>query len=106
MNTPNAFGFVALGLLMKLLPQLAPSLVASDNTLAWGESSRALWLAFMGAVLIFTGGAFLLRLVWRWMVRPRPVPMLRPAMEPAPTWVRPRRLASRPGQVAIRRAGA
>lgn len=106
MNLPNAFGFIALGLLMKLLPQLAPPLVVSDDTLAWGESSRGLWLAFMGAVLIFTGGAFLLRSVWRWAVRPRPGPMLRPGMEPAPTSIRPRRLASRRGQVAIRRAEA
>jgi len=104
MNTPNAFGFVALGLLMKSLPQVAPSLVA--GVLAPGEGSRELWLAFMGAVLVFTGGAFLLRSAWQWTIRPRPVPMLRPAMEPAPTWVRPRRLASRPGPVVIRRAGA
>ena len=54
MNAHNAWGFFSFGLVMGLLPVLAP---------AWfppigidGSSGRALWLELMGAVQVALGG--------------------------------------------------
>jgi hypothetical protein len=57
MTTPNAFGFLFLGLLMLLLPSLVPHWFP-PNALD-GSSTSALWLGLMGWV---NDG------VWAWVV--------------------------------------
>jgi hypothetical protein len=77
MNMRNAVGFLSFGLVMGLLPVLAP---------AWfppagidGSSARALWLEVMGAVQTALGAGWLLgplamRTTVRWLA-PRPSPV-------------------------------
>jgi hypothetical protein len=59
MNLPNAIGLLALGILMRMLPIIAPSWVPVDPTL--GTSARELWLILTGYVIGGTGAAWLLR---------------------------------------------
>jgi hypothetical protein len=59
MNALNAIVFAALGSVMEALPRLFPSWfppTGSDQS-----SSRALWLALMGAVQITIGFGFIVR---------------------------------------------
>jgi hypothetical protein len=64
MTIANAYGFLVLGTGVELMPKLCPSAIASPTGV--GE----LWLIFMGAVLMLTGGLFLLQAAWRqvWIV--------------------------------------
>lgn len=52
MNRHHALGFAGLGLSLKLLPFLVPSVSVASNP----DSTRALWLAFMSLVLMAVGG--------------------------------------------------
>ena len=65
MNTPNAFGFIGVGLLMELLSPLVAL-----------NAVRELWLVVMGAVLLLTGGGFLLRRSLVWLVPRLVTPMV------------------------------
>jgi hypothetical protein len=92
MNTGNALGFFSFGVVMWIVPFLAPSLfthLAID-----GSSSRALWMQVMGTVQVFLGGAFLVRTGWTEVrafaaqIRAsRPLPALvEPQLGRAPIW--------------------
>ncbi len=49
MTTPNAFGFLLLGLLLLLLPSTVPDWFPPNHALD-GSNTSALWLEFMGWV--------------------------------------------------------
>jgi hypothetical protein len=75
MNTPNAFIFVGVGLMMELV-RFSPAITGV----------RELWLITMGGVLMLTGGLFLANEAWVW-VKPRMItPML--ALLPRPETAR------------------
>jgi hypothetical protein len=60
MNIGNAFGFVGFGLVMWLLPALAPQWFPATSI--DGSSARALWIQIMAVVQGAIGAIFLLRL--------------------------------------------
>jgi hypothetical protein len=59
MNLPNAIGLLTLGIVMHVLPVIAPSWVPVDPSI--GTSARELWLILTGYVISGTGAAWLLR---------------------------------------------
>ncbi|MDR0352994.1 MAG: hypothetical protein LBI02_06505 [Opitutaceae bacterium] len=59
MNLPNAISLLTLGIIMRLLPIIAPSWVPVDPSI--GISARALWLILTGYVIGGTGAVWLLR---------------------------------------------
>jgi hypothetical protein len=59
MNSLNAFAFTALGMVMRVLPLAFPALF--PRTGADEASTRALWMAFMGALQVGLGLAYLAR---------------------------------------------
>jgi hypothetical protein len=59
MNSMNAFAFAALGMAMRVLPWAFPALF--PRTGAYEASTGALWMAFMGAVQVGIGIAYLAR---------------------------------------------
>jgi hypothetical protein len=59
MNLPNAISLLTLGIIMRLLPILAPSWVPVDPSI--GTSACELWLILTGYVIGGTGAAWLLR---------------------------------------------
>lgn len=69
MNTPNAYGFFGVGLVMQGLHFL-PGISAV----------RELWLMVMGSVLILVGGGFLAQVAWSW-ITPR---LITPLIEALP----------------------
>ena len=87
MNTSHALGFVGSGLVMLLLPALAPSWVASESI--YGPEGRAWWLVGMGSLQAVGGLCFVLRQAGHWFLKPGPV-RLSPEVEvePAPAWAR------------------
>lgn len=60
MNLRNAWGFLSFGLVMGLLPVLAPTWFPPTGT--DGTSARALWLELMGVVQTLLGGV---RVLWQ-----------------------------------------
>lgn len=58
MTIANAYGFLALGVGVELMPKLFSSAIASPT----GVSE--LWLIFMGAVLMLIGALCLLQVAW------------------------------------------
>ncbi len=54
MNSPNAFGFLGLGILMQVLPDVAPSLIGHAALAT--QSTGALWMEFMSYVVVGIGG--------------------------------------------------
>src|SRR5688500_2840565 len=82
MNTGNASGFLLFGVVMWILPDVAPDLFPRQSV--DGSSARALWVQVMGLVQLAIGFGFLVQLaVWprltRWLAT-------EPAMEPV--WTR------------------
>ena len=80
MTRANACGFLLVGLAMLWLPALAPGLAGSDPAGA-ADSTRELWLLFMGTLNASLGGGVLgwhaMKAAWRipaWLVRPAPQP--------------------------------
>ena len=59
MNTKHALGFLAAGVLMKLIPAVWPAWF--PPTAADGGNASATWLMCMGLVLAVIGGGFLLK---------------------------------------------
>jgi hypothetical protein len=59
MNLPNAIGLLTLGIIMRLLPIIAPSWVPVDPSI--GTSARELWLILTGYVIGGAGAVWLLR---------------------------------------------
>ena len=59
MNLPNAISLLTLGIIMRLLPIIAPSWVPVDPSI--GTSARELWLILTGYAIGGTGAAWLLR---------------------------------------------
>jgi hypothetical protein len=55
MNILHALGFFVIGLVMAMLPELAPALAPPD--VAFGDVS-ALWLEFMGGVMFLIGSGY------------------------------------------------
>lgn len=55
MNSPNAFGFLVLGALMHVAPDIAPSMVNHAATVA-ASSTAAIWMEFMSYVIAGIGG--------------------------------------------------
>ena len=68
MNTQNAVAFFALGILLFILPQLAPALCAAGSF--DDSSARTLWLGLMGLVNGGIGVGRLCASVWV-SIRPR-----------------------------------
>jgi hypothetical protein len=60
MNTKNAFGFLALGMLMYVTPVFAQSLAVHPEAIL-EASVRAIWLELMGWVIGGIGSAFILK---------------------------------------------
>src|SRR5215216_2679180 len=58
MKLINSLGFLSIGSVMFLLPQLAPSLCPTDM---FGDSIRETWLHVMGLTQVVIGGSFLVR---------------------------------------------
>ncbi len=76
MTWSNAFGFLVVGLAMLWLPAVAPGLMAS-GPLSATESTRELWILFMGTLNTSLGAGFLgwhaMQQAWgvpNWLVRP------------------------------------
>ena len=65
MKVQNAVAFLALGVLLFALPQLAPALCPASNF--DGSSARALWLGLMGLVNGGIGAGRLCAGVWAWL---------------------------------------
>jgi hypothetical protein len=63
MNIANSFSFLVFGIIMRLLPVLAPTLVASDATsIAAAEATtRGIWLVMMGYFVGALGAWFFLK---------------------------------------------
>ena len=59
MNSLNALAFAALGLAMRVAPWALPA--SFPRTGAYESSTSALWMAFMGAVQVGIGVAYLSR---------------------------------------------
>jgi hypothetical protein len=59
MNSLNAFAFAALGAAMRAMPLAFPALFPPTG--ADQSSTGALWMAFMGAVQVGLGAAYLVR---------------------------------------------
>jgi hypothetical protein len=59
MNSLNAFAFAALGLAMRVAPWAFPALFPHSG--ANESSTSALWMAFMGAMQVGIGVAYLAR---------------------------------------------
>lgn len=59
MNTKHALGFLAAGVLMKLIPSVWPD--GFHPTAADGSNASAMWLTCMGIVLAVIGGGFLVK---------------------------------------------
>ncbi len=88
MNLRNAWGFLSFGLVMGLLPLLAPAWFPPTGM--DGTSARALWLELMGAVQALLGGV---RVLWqvavpaaiRWLTFVPPPPAVVVPFEPEAT---------------------
>jgi hypothetical protein len=76
MNTRHAWGFLSLGLVMGLVPMVAPAWFPPSGM--DGSSTRALWLELMGLVQTVLGGG---RVTWH-LAAPAIVRWL--AVAPAP----------------------
>jgi hypothetical protein len=68
MNPRHGIGFLAFGLLMWLLPAMAPDRFPSPAF--GGMNGSAMWLEGMGIIQILFGGTLLVRYcVWPWLLR-------------------------------------
>ncbi len=67
MRITNSFSFLVFGLIMRLLPVFAPTVVASDATsvAAAEATTRGLWLVTMGYVFAAIGAWFFFKDVAR-----------------------------------------
>jgi hypothetical protein len=63
MNITNSFSFLVFGIIMRVLPVLAPTLVAPDATsIAAAEATtRGIWLVMMGYFIGAIGAWFFLK---------------------------------------------
>lgn len=89
MNTRSASAFLVIGLVMWIMPSVAPALF--PRTGIDGSSARALWLQLMAVVHVFFGGTYLLQTevvpsFVRWLAA-EPAPQ--PVWEPVPANVLP-----------------
>ena len=83
MTLENAVGFFLLGTLMRILPWVAPGSMGARAI--DGQSTGALWLEFMGILLLVLGGTHLLRPLFSatWMQLKRlAAAVLQPAAKP------------------------
>ncbi|HEY9249319.1 MAG TPA: hypothetical protein VIO38_09320 [Rariglobus sp.] len=65
MNTPNAFGFIGVGLFMECV-HLMPTVTGV----------RELWLMTMGIVFLLVGGSVVARVAWDWIAPRMIYPLL------------------------------
>ena len=79
MNILHALGFFVLGLAMAMLPELAPAFAPPDA--AFGDVT-ALWLQFMGGVLVLIGSGYTAKGIAAELPKPVP-PQKIPATAPA-----------------------
>ena len=82
MNKGNASGFLLFGMVMWILPDVAPAMFPRNGL--DGSSTRALWLQAMSVVHLAVGAGFLMHLgVW-----PRVLKWLSTQPAPEPVWTR------------------
>jgi hypothetical protein len=79
MNIRNAWGFLSFGLVMGLLPLLAPTWFPPTGI--DGSSARAMWLQLMGVVQTALGGVvvlgqFVVPVAIRWLAFVPPTPAM------------------------------
>jgi hypothetical protein len=86
MKWPNAFGFCVIGLTMLWLPALAPGLCPASPV--FGNSTRELWLLFMGTLNTTLGAGVLgwqtMQQAWRIPAWLEPMHTPEPIGLPAP----------------------